>query len=111
MSTFKVGDWVKGLNGKYMAQIEKIVGTSVFMKGESSYNHINDLHMIVELWIPKEDDYCWFYVNENTMCFSVGTPYFGVFGRKIFGQESFVMKGSSQTFDRCEPFIGRPPKG
>ena len=98
---FKVGDWIKYINGKskttaqviQVGRIENYIGVST---GENV--HIEDC----ELWQPKEGEWCWYGYEIVEVIDSYNLEYI-----KITRQNSNSYE--EVKFVQLEPFIGTLP--
>ena len=94
---FKVGDWVvhNGVAKRVTKVVDGLIDSldnqvAVIMKDES-----------LELWEPKEGDFCWFWNKSNIY------PKIATFTNKSLGM--YYADISNDGFDFCEPCLGRLP--
>ena len=102
MQQFKIGDWVD-YAGEFYRVHEEYNG-----KGNISKEVVNSLvrhGKNVQLWQPKEGEWCWFYDDTE------GTPIFGRFYKqdKDFGNCCYPQHQINSPYSYCEPFIGKLP--
>ena len=105
MNEFKVGDWVTTKAG-YTKQISGLtrdacdtlsigntsVGVNVVFKNE------------IELWQPKEGEWCWFWDNFNN-------PFIGKFVARNGDNYQYKHTKNDKVYSayKCEPFVGELP--
>ena len=98
---FKVGDWVRDKTSKQHT-IKKV--TSVYSDSVTVVDSTIGINVMLikdlELWQPKEGEWCWFWENSDKR------PLLG----KLTGiTESGKFFSGWGTYDYCEPFIGQLP--
>ena len=96
---FKIGDWVR-TNGD---GIFKIVNNYTLCKDHEIWElYIKRDIEKVELWVPKECEYCWFTLDDGSK------PIFGKFSG--YTEENYPTWDNRKYYsDKCEPFIGELP--
>lgn len=106
MEQFKVGDWVKTKAG-FIKQISCLTGDKcdTLSIGNTSIGINVVFKNEIELWQPKEGEWCWFYDDTE------GTPIFGRFYKqdKDFGNCCYPQHQINSPYSYCEPFIGELP--
>ena len=96
MQQFKDKDWLRVIAGH-----ERPINSVFQIKSCLTRYKLSD----VELWQPKEGEWCWFYDDTE------GTPIFGRFYKqdKDFGNCCYPQHQINSPYSYCEPFIGELP--
>ena len=96
MQQFKDKDWLRVIAGH-----ERPINSVFQIKSCLTRYKLSD----VELWQPKEGEWCWFYDDTE------GTPIFGRFYKqdKDFGNCCYPQHQINSPYSYCEPFIAELP--
>lgn len=99
MSTFSIGQYARHISTGSIIQIHTLTSETINGYPLTAYTP----------WKPAANEPCWFFLDHQSFCYVQNVPYFGIYNRHIVGQKDVLMKGSTQTFSYCIPFIGELP--
>ena len=102
MQQFKVGDWVKTKAG-FIKQISCLTGDKcdTLSIGNTSVGINVVFKNEIELWQPKEGEWCWFW-NRHTNISPLIRKFEYIFNGDFYTNGQMI-------FTHCEPFIGNLP--
>ena len=106
MEQFKVGDWVKTKAG-FIKQISCLTGDKcdTLSIGNTSVGINVVFKNEIELWQPKEGEWCWFWNSALGIWFISTLKDFGECNNSI----QYRCNSVYYMCEKCEPFFGELP--
>ena len=114
MSDFKVGDWVVVKDSKTVFKVADVFkdgytwyAPSIKLEPRNMWDSgvygIPESQSHLELWYPKEGEWCWFWNKDSEM-----PPVLRRF-KQTQKDGAHITKDDCYFYDYCEPFIGELP--
>lgn len=118
MNQFKLNDWVNITKQNHtrllqLTKVENIRGSNMLYFGKNEYSifeeRVNTTSTHLELWRPKEGEWCWFWDNDDLpfLLQATGEMVKTSNGYLYFSKQK--QRHGNDASSNCEPFIGELP--